>query len=185
MFPRVKLDLFAYNDSLFYWYIYASLSLNENISYWQSTQNRYHPLPLPRTYFNKQSMQSTAAFANTRILSVFRKTSNTSSTAATCRWRASFTSSFVVYSILTARNAPNNGRQPDLISDAQASTNSHIEHTTCKNTSKHETTWKIWTYPQFSNISCTQSHNINVSRLALLLSLPSPLKPCVKLRMKM
>ena len=40
-------------------------------------------------------------------------------------------------------------------------------------------------YHQFSNIRRTQSPNINVSRLVLQLSLPSPLKPHVKLRMKM
>ena len=40
-------------------------------------------------------------------------------------------------------------------------------------------------YRQFSNISRTQSPNINVSRLVLQLSLPNPLKPRVKLRMKM
>ena len=40
-------------------------------------------------------------------------------------------------------------------------------------------------YRQFSNIRRNQSQNINVSSLALLLSLPNPLKPCVKLRMKM
>ena len=33
------------------------------------------------------------------------------------------------------------------------------------------------TYLQFSNISLTQSHNINVSGLILQLSLPNPLKP--------
>ena len=38
---------------------------------------------------------------------------------------------------------------------------------------------------QFSNIRRTQSQYINVSRLALLLSSPNPLKPCIKLRMKM
>ena len=45
----------------------------------------------------------------------------------------------------------------------------------------------IWYYQyrQFSNISCTQSQNVNVSHLVLQLSLPNPLKPCVKLRMKM
>ena len=42
-----------------------------------------------------------------------------------------------------------------------------------------------WQYRQFSNIRHTQTQNTNVSRLALLLSLPNPLKPCVKLRMKM
>ena len=40
-------------------------------------------------------------------------------------------------------------------------------------------------YRQFSNIRRTQSQNIKVSRLVLMLSLPNPLKPCVKLRMKM
>ena len=40
-------------------------------------------------------------------------------------------------------------------------------------------------YRQFSNIRRTQSPNINVSRLVLQLSLPNPLKPGVKLRMKM
>ena len=40
-------------------------------------------------------------------------------------------------------------------------------------------------YRQFSNIRRTQSQNINVSRLVLLLYLPNPLKPGVKLRMKM
>ena len=76
-------------------------------------------------------MQSTAAFANTNGLSVLRNTSNTSSTAATCLCRASFTSSMAVYSILTALRAPKRGLHPDLISVAHASTSSHIEHTTC------------------------------------------------------
>ena len=40
-------------------------------------------------------------------------------------------------------------------------------------------------YRQFSNIRRTQSPNINVPRLVSLLSLPNPLKPRVKLRMKM
>ena len=40
-------------------------------------------------------------------------------------------------------------------------------------------------YHQFSNISRTQSQNTKVSRLVLQLSLPNPLKPGVKLRMKM
>ena len=39
-------------------------------------------------------------------------------------------------------------------------------------------------YRQFSNISGTQSQNINVSRLIAQLSLPNPLKLGVKLRMK-
>ena len=40
-------------------------------------------------------------------------------------------------------------------------------------------------YRQFSNIRNTQSQNINVSRLVLQWSLPNPLKPGVKWRMKM
>ena len=40
-------------------------------------------------------------------------------------------------------------------------------------------------YRQVSNIRRTKSQNINVSCLVLQLSLPNPLKPCVKLRMKM
>ena len=40
-------------------------------------------------------------------------------------------------------------------------------------------------YSQISNISGTKSQNLNVSRLVLWLSLPNPLKPGVKLRMKM
>ena len=39
-------------------------------------------------------------------------------------------------------------------------------------------------YRQFSNISGTQSPNINVSHLVLQLSLPNPLKSGVKSRMK-
>ena len=39
-------------------------------------------------------------------------------------------------------------------------------------------------YHQISNIRYTQSPNINVSRVVLQLSLPNPLKPGVKLRMK-
>ena len=40
-------------------------------------------------------------------------------------------------------------------------------------------------YRQVSNIRSTQSPNIDVSCLVLQLSLPNPLKPGVKLRMKM
>ena len=40
-------------------------------------------------------------------------------------------------------------------------------------------------YRQISNISHTNSQNLIVSRLVLQLSLPNPLKPGVKLRMKM
>ena len=40
-------------------------------------------------------------------------------------------------------------------------------------------------YRLFSNIRRAQSQNINVYRLVLQLPLPNPLKPRVKLRMKM
>ena len=39
-------------------------------------------------------------------------------------------------------------------------------------------------YRQTSNMSHTKSQNLNVSSLALQLSLPNPLKPIVKSRMK-
>ena len=42
-----------------------------------------------------------------------------------------------------------------------------------------------WIYRQTSNISFTKSQNWNVSPLNLQLSLPNPLKPGVKSRMKM
>lgn len=89
-------------------------------------------LPGPLTYFNRQSIQSTVALANTNILSVLRKTSNTSNTAATCLCRTSLISSSGLCSILTALKAPNNGLQPDFKSAVQASTNSQTEHTTYK-----------------------------------------------------
>ena len=40
-------------------------------------------------------------------------------------------------------------------------------------------------YRQISNIRCTKSQKLNVSRLVLQLSWPNLLKPCIKLRMKM
>ena len=40
-------------------------------------------------------------------------------------------------------------------------------------------------YCQLSNIRRSKSPNLNISRLVLQLSLPNPLKPCVKSRMKM
>ena len=40
-------------------------------------------------------------------------------------------------------------------------------------------------YRKVSNIRRTKSQNLNASRLILQLSLPTPLKPGVKLRMKM
>ena len=47
-----------------------------------------------------------------------------------------------------------------------------------------EKAWKI-PYCKMSNISGTKSPNLNVSRLVLQLSLPNPMKPSVKSRMKM
>ena len=43
----------------------------------------------------------------------------------------------------------------------------------------------IWKYRTISNIMRTKCQNLNVSRLALQLSLRNILKPCVKWRMKM
>ena len=40
-------------------------------------------------------------------------------------------------------------------------------------------------YRKISNIGRTKSPNLNVSRLVLQLSLPNPIKPGVKSRMKM
>ena len=40
-------------------------------------------------------------------------------------------------------------------------------------------------YHKISNIRCTKSPNLNVPRIVLRLSLPNPMKPCVKSRMKM
>ena len=43
----------------------------------------------------------------------------------------------------------------------------------------------IYSYRQVSNIRCTKSQHLKDSRTVLRLSLPNPLKPDVKLRMKM
>ena len=43
----------------------------------------------------------------------------------------------------------------------------------------------VLTYRKFSNIRGTKSPNLNVSRLVVQLSLPKPMKPDVKSRMKM
>ena len=40
-------------------------------------------------------------------------------------------------------------------------------------------------YHKVSNISCTKSPNLDVSRLVVQLSSPNPMKPGVKSRMKM
>ena len=44
---------------------------------------------------------------------------------------------------------------------------------------------KIQICGKISNISCTKSQNLNDAHLVLQLTLPNPLKPDVKLRMKM
>ena len=50
---------------------------------------------------------------------------------------------------------------------------------------KYMNHWELLIYHQTSNISRIKSQNLNVSRLVLQLSLPNPLKPGVKSRMKM
>ena len=45
--------------------------------------------------------------------------------------------------------------------------------------------WVVSTYRKTSSISRTKSQNLNVSRILLQLSSLNPLKPGVKLRMKM
>ena len=43
----------------------------------------------------------------------------------------------------------------------------------------------LWAYHQASSIGCKKSPNLNISHLVSQLSLPNPLKPGVKSRMKM
>ena len=45
--------------------------------------------------------------------------------------------------------------------------------------------WALWQYRKISNISSTKSQNLYDSHLVLRSSLPNPLKPGVKSRMKM
>ena len=52
----------------------------------------FNYLPCPRTYLCRHCIQSSAALANTSVFSVFRNTSNTSSTAVICRCLASLIS---------------------------------------------------------------------------------------------
>ena len=49
----------------------------------------------------------------------------------------------------------------------------------------HQQICVIDKYHKISNISCTTSPNFNVSRLVVQVSLPNPMKPGVKSRMKM
>lgn len=96
-------------------------------------QMHYLNLPGPFTCFKRHKRQSTAAYANTNILSVPRNASKTSRT--TLKWwtcslsKPDSIKSVAVLGILTARRAPKRGLQPDLISVVQPSTNSHIELT--------------------------------------------------------
>ena len=67
----------------------------------------------------------------------------------------------------------------------------HFCHLLCSCRSHHSHGWKVranWKHNKcrkISNIRCTKSPNLNVSRLVLQLSLHNPMKPGVKSRMKM
>ena len=58
-----------------------------------------------------------------------------------------------------------------------------IDDARCSGAMQHQAI--SWNYRKTSSISRTKSPNLNVSCIALQLSLPNPLKPGVKLRMKM
>ena len=59
-----------------------------------------------------------------------------------------------------------------------------IDYAVCYNwTFSVKLTW--WSYRKISNIRRTKFQTLNVSRLVLQLSLPNPMKPGVKSRMKM
>ena len=49
----------------------------------------------------------------------------------------------------------------------------------------HQFIWTLLTYCTYNYARRTQAQNVNVPRLILQLSLPNPLKPGVKSRMKM
>lgn len=87
-------------------------------SWWPSAS------PIPRTCFNRHRMQSSAAFANTSVLSVDRNTLNTS------RRGADSTESELPTE--ATRSAPNRGRHPDRISVLFVSTNSQMQLTIWK-----------------------------------------------------
>ena len=78
----------------------------------------------PLTCLSRHRMQSSAALANTRVLSVERKTRKTSSNGADSTVSAVPTDATL--------NAPNNGRQPERISVRFVSTNSHMQLTICE-----------------------------------------------------
>jgi len=73
-------------------------------------------LLVPRTCLMRQAIQSTAAFEKANVSSVLIKTLNTSNKDD--KWL-----------LLTTLRAPNNGLQPDLMSERLASTNSHKQLT--------------------------------------------------------
>lgn len=77
--------------------------------------------PIPLTCLRRQSMQSNAAFANTKVLSVDRKTLKTSKSGADSTDSELPTDA--------TRSAPNNGRHPERISVRLVSTNSQIQLT--------------------------------------------------------
>ena len=65
-----------------------------------------------------------------------------------------------------------------------------LPYITIDNAACHTKRWLSYVmsfsyYRKVSNIRRTKSQNLNASRLILQLSLPNPLKPGVKLRMKM
>lgn len=80
-------------------------------------------------------MQSIAALANTAALSVLRKASKTLQTgangcSAAVLWSPEASWVAADWENLTALNAPNRGRHPDLILVNEASTSSQIDVTT-------------------------------------------------------
>ena len=61
-----------------------------------------------------------------------------------------------------------------------------VTHKLCNAFNNEKANWLIKTnYRKISMIMSTKSQKLNVSRLALQLSLSNPLKPGVELRMKM
>lgn len=80
--------------------------------------------PMPRTCFRRHRMQSSAALANTRVLSVERKTLKTSKSGAD--------STVSELPTEATRSAPKSGRQPDRISVLLVSTNSQMQLTIWK-----------------------------------------------------
>ena len=80
---------------------------------------------------------------------------------------------FVKQNIYTSWAIPHTGHNSELIPGKE-----YPSGVSCN-------AWNITGYRKVSNIRRTKSQNLNASRLILELSLPIPLKPGVKLRMKM